>query len=43
MEVVKQSENPKLPDIKYHWDENKTDIILNNIENNKDVQIKKIE
>lgn len=41
LEIIKHSEKPLLPNVKYHWDENGVNIILDEI-NNKDMIIKKL-
>jgi NAD-dependent DNA ligase len=41
-EVMVSSENAKMPDFPYKWNETKIDIMLDNVENNKDVKEKNI-
>ena len=40
--IIKKAKTPQLPNIKWHWSESQVDIILDDLENNDDIQIKNI-
>ena len=42
LEVIKESDNPKMPDVKYKWNDTKVDIIIDNFNSNEIVIRKRI-
>jgi len=42
LEIIKQAPRPSLPNVKYHWNSTNIDIILDNIDDNQDVVIRRL-